>query len=562
VRAATTLIPALRARRTEVVVVSGYTLVAFCCLGLPAILQGGDRYVGFGYDPQIFIWSFDWWPRAISHGENPFISHAIWAPDGINLTWTTAVPGLALLFSPLTLLVGPVLSYDVAATLMPALSAWTAFRLCRYVTGSLWPAIVGGYLFGFSSYVIAQAGQGHLHLSAVFLLPVIAHLALRFFDGELTRRRFALRLGPVFALQVLLATEVALTVAIAMIVAIAIAVVAVPARRRKALAMLSPLVGASAMAALILVPFLYFLLTDFHRQEFNDPDRFVADLANVVVPTRVTLLGGHWASGISQHFPGNDSERNGYLGVPVLLTVLWFGRERFRSASGRFLLAAAFVGLVAALGARGTVVGRVFSDMPWTLLHDLPVFSNVLTARLMVFVALACAVMVAIWASVPRRPLVRYGVPLLCAISLLPDPVGGGFATRYAVPPFFTDAAYRTCLDRGENILPLPPTGGTSLLWQVASGFRFSMTGGDVGPAIPPSFFAPGPIADITNGQPVDAAGFQEYAATKLVTSVVIGEADAGKWSGALDTLAPPLRVGGVVVYHLRANSPSCIALR
>lgn len=561
-RVATTLIPAIRARRVELAVAFGYLLVAFCCLGLPAMVQGGDRYVGFGYDPQIFIWAFEWWPHAISHGENPFVSHAIWAPDGINLTWTTAVPGLALLFTPLTLLVGPVLSYDVAATLMPALSAWTAFRLCRYVTGGLWSAIVGGYLFGFSSYVVAQAGEGHLHLSAVFLLPVIAHLALRFFDGDLTGRQLALRLGPVFAFQVLIATEVTLTVAIALIVALAIVLVAVPTRRRKALSMISPLAGASAFAALILVPFLYFLLTDFHRQEFNDPDRFVADLANVLVPTRVTLLGGHWASGISQHFPGNDSERNGYLGIPVLLTVLWFGRERIRTASGRFLLLAAFAGLVAALGARGTVVGRVFSDMPWALLHDLPVFSNVLTTRLMVFVALACAVMVAIWASAPRRPLLRYGVPLVCAISLLPDPVGGGFATRYAVPPFFTDPGYRTCLDRGENILPLPPTGGTSLLWQVASGFRFTMSGGDVGPAIPRSFFAAGPIADITAGQPVDTAGFQEYAAAKQVTSVVIGEADAGKWSGALDAIALPIRIGGVVVYHLRPNSPSCVALR
>ena len=37
------------------------------------------------------------------------------------------MPGLALLFAPLTLFAGPFAAYDVAAVLAPAVAAWTAF---------------------------------------------------------------------------------------------------------------------------------------------------------------------------------------------------------------------------------------------------------------------------------------------------------------------------------------------------------------------------------------------------------------------------------------------------
>ena len=137
-----------------------YLSTACAYLGLPPLLEGGSQYVGGDYNPQIFIWSFAWWPHAVGHGLNPFTTHAVWAPVGVHTMWSTTVPGLALAFTPLTVLVGPVLSYDVAAVLMPALTAWAAFLLCRYLTRSFWPSLAGGYLFGFSSYVLAEGGGG------------------------------------------------------------------------------------------------------------------------------------------------------------------------------------------------------------------------------------------------------------------------------------------------------------------------------------------------------------------------------------------------------------------
>ena len=76
--------------------------------GRPPSGRSGQPVPGLGADPKAFIWCFGWWPYAILHGQNPFVTHAIWAPSGVNLIWTTSVPGLALLFAPLTLIAGPV----------------------------------------------------------------------------------------------------------------------------------------------------------------------------------------------------------------------------------------------------------------------------------------------------------------------------------------------------------------------------------------------------------------------------------------------------------------------
>src|SRR5690348_16379149 len=107
----------------------------------------------------------------------------MWSPDGVNLAWATSVPGLAIPFTPLTLAFGPTFAYNVACILMPALAAWTAYLLCHYLTGRTLPSLVGGYLFGFSSYVLS-AELSHIHTAAVFLLPLVALLVLRFLRGE------------------------------------------------------------------------------------------------------------------------------------------------------------------------------------------------------------------------------------------------------------------------------------------------------------------------------------------------------------------------------------------
>ena len=60
----------------------GYLPASVLFFGVPVLAHPGRSYIGRGADPQIFIWSFAWWPHALLHGQNPFVTHALWAPAG------------------------------------------------------------------------------------------------------------------------------------------------------------------------------------------------------------------------------------------------------------------------------------------------------------------------------------------------------------------------------------------------------------------------------------------------------------------------------------------------
>jgi hypothetical protein len=104
-------------------VLLGYTAVSVAYFGAPLLRHPGRYLIGSGTDDISLVWSFAWWLHALETWQNPFYSHAIYAPFGINLAWSTTAPGLALVFTPLTRLTGPDVSYNVATTLAPALGA-------------------------------------------------------------------------------------------------------------------------------------------------------------------------------------------------------------------------------------------------------------------------------------------------------------------------------------------------------------------------------------------------------------------------------------------------------
>jgi hypothetical protein len=542
-------------------VLAGYALAAFLLLGLPLLLEPGKQFLGWGNDPLIPIWAFAWFPHAILHGENPLFTHAVWAPEGANLTWTTVVPGLALAFAPLTLAIGAIDSYTVAEALLPAFAAWTAYLLCRYVTRTLWPSVVGGLLFGFSTYVFAQGEAGHTQLAATFLLPLAALVLLRFLDGGISGLRLVVELGVVLALQVLLSTEFTFTLTLAIAAGLVLALLLVPARRRGIKTLVPYLAGAYLLAGVLTAPFLYYALTGYHSA-FNESSAPGVDLLNFVIPTPTTLAFGGAFSGISGRFPGNVAERDAYLGVPTLLLIALFARERYRTAAGRYLLVAAAVAFVGALGAQASVGGHLTIDMPWMLLHSLPFFDNVLTGRFAAYLALLASVIVALWMSVRSSGILRWLLPLLALAAIVPDPRPHAFATTYEPSPFYTDAAYRGCLAPGETVLVIPEP--EQIFDQVLTDFRFRLAGGYVGPgATPRSYLDPPSFYSIAIGETVSPEQLDQlrsFVAAKHVTSIVIEHWDYPRFGPTLNMLAKPQRAGGVIVYRLSGPARRCPA--
>ena len=140
------------------------------------------------------MWGLAWWPHALLHGMNPFFTKALFAPDRLALGGDVTIPLAALVTAPITLLWGPIVSYNLLMLASPALAAFFAFLLCRYVTRSFAASLVGGYLFGFSAYMLGQL-LGHLHLVLIFPIPAAVHLTLRAIDGRIGRRPFIVLLA-------------------------------------------------------------------------------------------------------------------------------------------------------------------------------------------------------------------------------------------------------------------------------------------------------------------------------------------------------------------------------
>jgi hypothetical protein len=444
--------------------------------------------------------------------------------------------------------------------LMPAVAAGTAFLLCRYITHALWPSLVGGYLFGFSAYMLERASVGHINLTSVFLLPLVALLILRFLDGELGGRSLTIRLGPILALQLLLSTEVAFTLTLAIVVGLLLCLAAVPTRRRGIVSLLPNLLGAYLLAGLLVAPFLYYLVTGFQKRDFSGATGNTADLVNFVVPPNYVAAAGEATSRLSRSFPNIVVGQESYLGLPALLIVGLFFWGRTRTETGRFLLACLAAVLALALGAHATVFGHRIVTFPWALVQGLPLFDNAQTVRLAAYTTLVAAVIVALWTATRRSGWLRWLLPALAVLAIVPNPTSDNWTAGYLLPAFFTGSAYRDCLDPGERILVLPIGQGSAMLWQAESDFRFNMAGGYVGPYIPQSFLHPASMYYVTVGnhlEPGQTNIVRAFIATKHLTSVVVAQFE-DRFFTALNNLAKSQTLGGVDLYHFGKAPPSC----
>ncbi len=568
--AASPRLQALSPRRACWLALGLYSVLSFLFFGLRLLVEPGRQYVGVPDDPQIPIWSFAWWTHAIAHGENPLVTHLLWAPSGVNLVWANTLPALAVLLAPITALAGAVVAFDIAAVLLPAVSAWTGYLLCRRVTGELWPSLVGGYVFGFSSYELGHV-LGQPQLTAVFVLPLLALVILRALDGELDGSGLAVRSGLLLALQVLLSLEIALTLTISLILALAVGLLVVPARRRQLLGLVVPLLEGYVLAAVLTAPVIYYALTDLRVAGFQPPQVYTADLLNLAIPTHLEASGAGWAHSIARHFPGNTSEEGSFIGIPLLVILVLFVRQWWRTGTGRFLVACFAVATYLSFGPELSVGGHGITPLPTLLGHDtltipglgkkfLPLFDNILPARFALYAVLAVAVAVALWMRSYAGPtFVRVLLPALGVLLLVPNPGAGDWATTYTIPSFFTSTAYRSCLGPGEIVLPEPiGIGGESMLWQEEDAFRFRMAGGRIQTSPPSPFLHPGSLAQISVGYlPVknETQLFRAYIREKHVTTVVLDPKEASIWAPSLDRIVKPKLVGGVLLYRVGTGS-------
>jgi hypothetical protein len=182
-------------------------------------------------------------------------------------------------------------------------------------------------------------------------------------------------------------------------------------------------------------------------------------------------LGGWWTKS-TLHFPANDSERGTYLGpAPPDRRLVRVGPTQ---VARRTLVAVAFiVAVVAALGSWLTVNGKeLFVLYPGAWLAAKPFFKQAMPVRLMVFAALAGAVMTAMWAASGRRPRwLRIALPALAALAIAPNVSWGAWARTPEVPRLFDEHVQE--LHRPGPERTAPPVRDARRLDDVAGADRF-----------------------------------------------------------------------------------------
>jgi hypothetical protein len=517
-----------------------------------------------------YMWSLAWWPHALLSGIDPLYSHAIWAPGGVDVAGANTVPIAALVLWPVTALFGVVVSYNVLAIAAPALSALTAFLLCRRLTSSTPAALAGGYLFGFSTYELSQS-LGHPNLTLLFLLPAMVHLALRRVDGELTRRRFVALMAVAFGAQALISTEIAFDIGLLGTIALIAARYTAPLELRPRVETLArEVLAAGVIAAVVMSPYLVAVLAQ--HQVFRGGGVFGLNLANLVVPTAITRYG--LFRSLAKTFEVGDLfEAGGYIGVPLLLALCAWARGSWRSRSGRLLLIMLAVSLLLALGSPLHVGGSQLIPLPWALLQRLPPFASLTPSRIIAFADLIVAICIALWLRPDSggRPALRWLVVFVGAVALLPNISAAANATywasRPANPAFFTTSEYQRYLQRGEEVLTIPFAGdGDSLLWQAETGFYFDMPGGYLSEGNTGTARDAVALAVLAGGsQAYPPARVQSRLVIPIVRTylrehnirrIVMLPAYKPIWQPVLSTLAgPPRTVGGIILYAVDADS-------
>jgi len=513
-------------------------------------------------DPALFLWFFQWPATALAHGQDPFFSSALFHPGGINLLAQTSVSGLSIPLVPVTWIWGPVASLNVASTITPALTAFTAFVVIRRWAQWTPAAFLGGLLYGFSPFVLSSLEFAHLMTAALMLLPLI----LAVLDEILIRQRHgALGAGILLAAllfaQFFLSSELlAIVAVVAVVCAVALVAAALVAdagtvRAKFPHAARGLAIGLGLGLVLLAWP-VWFAL------------KGPASLSGLVWPN-VGVIGGFIPSSfVTTGYPPRSNvflALGGYEGAPLasagylgwsFLAVMVAGLVAFRRDRRLW-----FFGFALVVCAACSLGERHGQWEPAWIFTRIPVVDNVIEQRFMAVGFLAAAVILAVILERVHRAVPDWrgalGALAVAAFALVPMGIIFGERLPFAMqavtlPRWYSEVA--PTLPSGRVLLSYPaPFSGLqdAMAWQAVNRMHYSQAGGG-GPqgvvaraGSAKAGFNLLSLLDFGLGHPEPAGTPAQYAAVRhalavwQVTTVVI----------ATDPTAPRIEQGHDPVY-------------
>ncbi|HYT41627.1 MAG TPA: hypothetical protein VEP90_04735 [Methylomirabilota bacterium] len=450
-------------------------------------------YIGlYSHDQIQFLWTLYWWPYAISHHINPFFSTFIWHPYGTDLSLAPAsVPGASFIALPVTLIFGPVASYNLLIIVGSALSAFFTFLITNYLTNSWKAGVIAGLLFGFSTYQFVQVI--HLHIELTFLIPLIGYLFLVFWEKKIQSIAFILLVGSCLTLQYLFAMEVFVTLTLCIGISCIIVMLVYPEHFKQLIQFSMHLSGAYVFCIIMVSPFIYMAIRHgIPTKPFNSAGFFSLDPLNFIIPTTVTYLGGNAFAQLSSTFFGSIFENSAYLGIPAIGIIIMYTVTYWHEKMTRVLFFALLCFMILSLGPTLHIAGYSTLTLPEYYLNKLPVINQLLPERLTVYVFFVASLFIGLWAGKNLTALragkkdhlslyLKYLLIVCTLLLIFPNVSGGTAHTDIHIPYFFTSGVYKNYIHRGDNVLFFPyASDGDSMLYQEYTNMYFNLAEGYV----------------------------------------------------------------------------------
>jgi hypothetical protein len=353
-------------------VAPGLFLLLAAAVTYPVLPNLFSHKIGLGGDNEQYIWNL-WWARhsIVELGKNPFYTDYLLHPYESGLAFHTYTFLNGLLSIPLQYLMDVSAINNLFVYLAAVLRGLGAYLLAHHALGNRAAAFMCGFIFMLGVPFLTG------NLAQAQWMPLYLFFLLKSLDTEKGYVRYAVPAGVMLALN--FNSAYYYFIFMLMMTAL-ITCVRLLSRRAGFIGDLKRLLIAGATATPLVLPLLYYALSDIasgNVQRFPEPNAnfYVADLIGFITPgPQNPILGGLSLVG---RFTG-DGTSVSYLGFSAMaLAALGFIGYRSRDRRVWYWALGFVFFAVLSLGPRPHVLGKAYGIMlPYELFNHLPVLKQ------------------------------------------------------------------------------------------------------------------------------------------------------------------------------------------
>ncbi|HEY7273263.1 MAG TPA: hypothetical protein VH502_11055 [Actinoplanes sp.] len=444
-------------------------------------------------DPQdqaFFEWMLAHGARVLTDGAYPFFSDRMNYPDGVNMMANTSVLAVSLPMTPVTLLWGPHVAFNVFLTLALAVTGISWYLvLSRQFLSSRLAAWIGALFCTFAPSMISHAG-GHPNIVSQFLVPLIIWRTLELRrPGRVIRN--GLILGALLVWQAFINLEILFMTAVGLSI---FCLVMWPSRHRsrpaEAITFVRGLVVAGSVALAVLA---YPLCVQFFGpQSYRGLPEFVrnfgADLGSFTAYAQRSIAGN---SETAARLAQNASEENAFFGWGLVILIFGLAVWMRRNLAVLTLTGIAVLFAAMSLGPRIFLNGiNTGVTGIWSMLHSVPILNSAVPTRwamaiapiVGILLAIGCQRAVDLVRAQPQAlgPVRVAGIAAvaMALVPLVPTPLQ--VAPMDPVPTFVTSGMWRQYVDEHHTVMTLPLPDSTypdPLRWSAYTGQDMRIAG-------------------------------------------------------------------------------------